>query len=169
VRISNSAWLLTLAVVTVCIAGCGHPDPTKTRLPTSESVVAYPQAIGIPYDRYILLRHGERLVALKVSARSVRGEHISYSWKEIRGGAGDDPVPEVRAGQGVSTEESISGRIDIPGLRLTWSRGSADLGWLYWPEGDTDFAVFSRPWLRQTEIDPNSRDGRWLEQKKYRR
>jgi len=162
--VTRARWLLTLGTVIVCAAGCGVDRPESTPFPAADRVVANSQAVGIPYDSYVLIKDGDRLIALKITSLSALGEHISYSWEELEYTAGDQGRPVVRRGQGETSEleHLMTGRIGIPGLDLTWSRGSSGVGWLYWPEEDREFAVFSRPWLRPAEIDPKSRSGKWL-------
>ena len=157
-------WLLTLAAAIVFAAGCGGDRPESTPLPSVDRVVANPQAVGIPYGTYVLIKDGDRLIALKITSTSVLGDQISYSWEELEHSAGNRGGPVVRRGQGETSElqPQLRGRIGLPGLDLAWSRGSSGVGWVYWPENDRDFAVFSRPWLRPAAIDPKSRSGKWL-------
>jgi len=161
-----------LPVATLCVAlaiatGCGGDHAPSTPNPTRDRVVANDWAVGVPYEVFVLLRDGDRLLALKINSRSPLGSEISYSWEEIRT-TDRGTAPEVRRGHGETSENNrlMTGRIAIPGLDLQWSRGSSDLGWIYWPEGRDDFSVFSRTWLRPAEIDPNSRSGRWLSRKR---
>jgi hypothetical protein len=145
-------------------AGCGRDRPFEPSHPTPDLVVARPQAIGIPYDRYILIRDRDRLLALKLSSDSALGEHIFYEWEEIEPLGRGPSSHDLLRGKGETAERlhDPMGRIDIPDLSLVWSRGSRDLGWIYWPDDDREFAVYSRPWLRPAEIDPKSRAGTWL-------
>lgn len=158
VRLAPLAAAISIAV------GCGGDRPASPPHPTPDRVVADSRAIGVPYDVCVLLRDGDRLLALKISSRSPLGEHISYSWEEIHR-ADPGSTPPVDRGRGETSEDhrQLMGRIDLPGLSLRWSRGSSDLGWIYWPDDRQDFAVFSRTWLRPAEIDPSSRSGKWLE------
>ena len=157
-------WLLTLGTAIICAAGCGGDPPVSTPLPTVDRVVTNPQAFGVPYGTYVLIKDGDRLIALKITTASALGDHISYSWEEFEHTAGDRSGPVARRGQGETSEMQnlLTGRIAIPGLGLTWSRGSSRVGWVYWPGDDHDFAVFSRPWMQPAEIDPKSRSGKWL-------
>jgi hypothetical protein len=153
-----------LAVMLVLAAGCGGDRAVQPTHPTPDRVVARPQAVGVPYDRYILIKDRQRLLALKLSSDSALGEHVLYEWEEIDPSGRGSPSHDLLRGTGETAERlhDPMGRIDIPDLSLVWSRGSRDLGWIYWPDDDREFAVYSRPWLRPAEIDPTSRAGTWL-------
>jgi hypothetical protein len=154
--------LPAVVVATATAIGCGTPPPEGHRLPTEDQVIITRQAAGIPYDRFILLRDRDRVLALAVSARSPRGDHIGYRWWVAAGDLKGPPIAWTRSGEGEASEVDFTGTIDLPGLRLSWSRGSSALGWIYWPEDRPQFAVYSRPWSELIAVNPASGDGKWL-------
>jgi hypothetical protein len=161
-----SRWLVAgTAVGLLWFAACSRPAPGPQRFPTGSQVVANSQGVGVPYDQYILVQDSEQLIALKITARSPRGEHIAYQWSITPAESGGFRGGDVTHGEGVTSEDPYTGRITVPGLRLDWSKGSSQMGWIYWPERGRDIGVFSRAWSRLDEIDPRLLKGRWLRSK----
>jgi hypothetical protein len=162
---------LALAAVLVAAgAACGRPatDP-QPALPTADSLAATANAVGVPYGRYLLIRRGERLIALHLTAVSPLGDRVGYRWY-VAGGDGRFARPEsLEEGGGEAVEHPYTGRITLPGpLTLDWSRGSPDFGWLYWPEGSGNYAVYSRPFADLADVGARQDDGRWLTRDQFR-
>lgn len=149
--------------------GCGVRGPEPTRYPSEEQVVADHRAIGVPYGRFVLFRDGDRLVAVELSPRAARGERIHYRWAISPSGSSGFSGSESQQGEAETFEQQGTGLISVPGLNLRWSRGSAELGWIYWPKDGREFSVYSRPWLELEDIDAESREGKWLRRKQFRR
>lgn len=165
------AFRVTLALVlAVAVGACNRRPPEQRRLvPTGDLLAATPNAVGVPYGRVIVLRHGEHLIAVSFTASSQLGDRISYRWY-MAGNDGDFREPNsLEQGTGEAVEQPYTGRIALPGrLVLEWSRGSDGFGWLYWPERPTDYAVYSRPFVDLDELADGVRGGRWLEQEMFR-
>jgi hypothetical protein len=161
------------AIGVVCampvLVGCRAKAPEIGAFPTEEQVIADVRAIGVPYGRYVLFGDGDRLVALKIASRSALGERIHYWWAVSEPGSSTFSQAEGGRGEGDSSESQYTGVITVPGLNLEWSRGSATLGWVYWPKDGRDFRVYSRPWRELEDIDPRSREGTWLTREQFRR
>jgi hypothetical protein len=166
-RLALSAIGAVLALST--LAGCRAETPPIGSLPTDEQVTADVRAIGVPYGRYVLFRHADRLVALKIASRSALGERIHYWWAVSEPGSSTFSTTEGDRGEGVTSESQFTGSISVPGLNLEWSRGSASLGWIYWPKDGREFQVFSRPWREVEDIDARSRAGTWMSREQFRR
>jgi len=151
------------------LGGCSGPAPVTAKYPTQDTITATDQAIGVPFDRFVLMRDADRYLALRITARSTRGERIHYQWAiaaaQSTGFAGAD----VQRGEGESVEQQFTGSITLPGIKLAWSRGSAELGWIYWPDDGRAFSVFSRPWRELEDIDTRARAGKWLERSQFRK
>jgi hypothetical protein len=153
---------LVLLIAAISLTACKGPLPKRPQIPTRDRVVASTNSIGIPYDRIVLLRYRDRLLALEVSARTELGDNIRYLWYSVdeRDGFGSELV---ESGEGETAERPFTGRITLPGpLTLEWSRGSTGMGWLYWPKGDVDLAVYSRSFERLADIEAQRGGGRWL-------
>lgn len=155
--------------VTAVLSGCRAEVPDTGARPTEEQVTADHRAIGVPYGRYVVMEHEGRLVALKIASRSPLGDRIHYWWAVTRPGSIDFSRDEQDSGEGDTSEAQFTGVISVPGLNLEWSRGSANLGWLYWPKDGSEFRVYSRPFRDVEDIDPRSREGTWLEREQFRR
>jgi hypothetical protein len=141
---------------------CARRGPEPQRYPSGSQLVANSQGVGVPYGRWVLVRDSSRLVALKITARSPRGEHISYEWSATALDSEGFRSRSADHGKGTASEEPFTGHISLPGMRLEWSRGSSKMGWLYWPERGGEISVFSRAWNDIDDIDPASLQGRWL-------
>lgn len=166
-RISLSAIGVALSISV--LAGCRAKPPETGALPTETQVIADFRAIGVPYGLWVLFGDDDRLVALKIAARSGLGDRIHYWWAVSAPGSETFPESEGARGEGDTSEEQFTGLISVPGLNLEWSRGSATLGWVYWPKDGRDFRVYSRPWQEVEDIDARSRDGTWLKREQLRR
>jgi hypothetical protein len=161
---------LTAALAAAALA-CGRaPGELPTAQPTADTLAATPNAAGIPYGRYILIRHDGRLIALHVTAISQLGDRISFRWYAA-GGDGRFTSPELlERDEGETVERPYTGRITLPGrLVLDWSRGSTEFGWLYWPEGPGDYAVYSLPFAELAGVAAGGNGGRWLTAEDFRR
>ena len=152
-------------------ASCKRPPAAPQRvLPSAEQLAATPNAVGIPYDCYLLIRRDDRRIALHVAAVSPLGDRVSYRWY-LADGDGRFSRPEaLEQGAGETVEHPYTGRISLPGpLTLDWSRGSTTFGWLYWPESGGDYAVYSRPFAELADAAAGRDGGRWLERDMFRR
>lgn len=169
-RIETARLVLAAVVVAVGAACDRTATAPKPALPTADTLAATPNAVGIPYGRYLLIRRGEHLIALHLTAVSPLGDRVDYRWY-VAGPDGRFARPELlERGGGEAVERPYTGRITLPGrLTLDWSRGSKEFGWLYWPEGSADYAVYSRPFAELADADPGRDGGRWLEQDMFRR
>ena len=166
-----TARLVLAAVLAAAGAACDRAATTpRPALPTADTLAATPNAVGIPYGRYLLIRRDERLIALHLTALTPLGDRVAYRW-HLAGGGGLFSRPEaLEHGDGEAVEQPYTGRITLPGpLTLDWSRGSQEFGWLYWPEGSGDYAVYSRPFIALADADPGRDGGRWLTRDMFRR
>jgi hypothetical protein len=160
---------LGILIALAALMGCDVPGPEHAKYPTSEQLVATPQAVGVPYDRFVLIRDGDRSVALRISSQSPWGELIRYEWAIAESVRADVAAEFEQRGMGQSKEDRVTGTIAVPDLHLTWSRGSTDLGWIYWPKDGRDFRVFSRPFAELDKIDTSSKMGKWLVEEQFRK
>lgn len=166
-----TARLVLAAVLAAAGAACDRPATApQPALPTADTLAATSNAVGIPYGRYLLIRRGEHLIALHLTAVSPLGDRVAYRWY-LADGDGRFSRPEaLEHGDGEAVEHPYTGRITLPGpLTLDWSRGSQEFGWLYWPEGSGDYAVYSRPVAELADADPGRDGGRWLMRDEFRR
>ena len=157
------------ALTITAIGGCRAQPPEAGALPTEEQVIADVRAIGVPYGSFVLFADGDRLVALKIASRSTLGDRIHYWWAVSEPGSSTFSHSDGERGEGDTSEDQFTGVITVPGLLLEWSRGSATLGWVYWPKDGRDFRVYSRPWRNVEDIDARSREGTWLRREQFRR
>jgi hypothetical protein len=145
---------------------CARPAPDPPSTSNYGQVTANRRAVRIPYGQYVLLRSDHHIVALKVRSRSPRGEHISYQWSMVQSDDVGTSGGEPSRGEGETSEQPYDGLITVPNLRLTWSRGSAQVGWLYWPEDGQRLEVCSQSWTELADVDPAA--GSWLHQGMFR-
>ncbi len=155
------------AVLLLTLAACPGTGPEHAPYPTGEQIVANSRAFGVPYGRYILLRHDRQLLALNISSRSRLGDSISYQWWVVTPGSPTLEDTDLTHGGGETSEQPFEGRITLPGLGLVWSRGSSEMGWLYWPEGDRAVSVNSSPCLDRHMVESCSRAGKWLSREMF--
>jgi hypothetical protein len=166
----RSRILIALALA-AALAGCDRTPPEQQQgMPTGDRLSATPNAVGIPYDRVIVIRHGDRLIALSLTASSQLGDRVDYHWVRADDSGGFSRPESLEQGTGEAIERPYTGRVALPDrLVLTWSRGSDTFGWLYWPEQPTDYAVYSRPFAALGELDGGLHDGRWLEREMFQK
>ena len=166
-----AARIALVVAVASAVAACGRaPTVPRPALPTADSLAATPNAVGVPYGRFLLVRRDERLIALHLTALSPLGDRVAYRWY-VAGPGGRFARPEsLEQGGGEALERPYTGRISLPGpLTLDWSRGSKEFGWLYWPEGSGDYAVYSRPFAELADTAAGRDDGRWLTRDEFRK
>jgi hypothetical protein len=131
--------------------------------PTQQRLAAKPHAVGVPYQRFAIVRYENRLVALRLGAVSELGDRISYEWIAADGSGSFSAAAADSRGAGEAVEQPHTGHITIPGFpRLLWSRGSTDAGWIYWSEDDDVTEFFSLAFGDLDEIDLNHRSGSWI-------
>jgi hypothetical protein len=153
-----------MGAVVVTAAGCsGTPPEALLEQPTAERLAAKPNAVGVPYDRYVLVRSEDLLFAIRIHAESVFGERVAYEWYRMAPGGPGTAAEPRETGQGETEESPYTGRISIPGgPSLVWSRGSRVSGWLYWPERGPEVEFYSFAFRDIEAIDPLRSSGRWL-------
>ncbi|MGD9252881.1 MAG: hypothetical protein PVG92_02980 [Holophagae bacterium] len=149
-----SAWFLLLASASGCI-GPGPPP----RVPTEGRVSVSTRNIGIPYGPIVLFRADDRQIALRVTRASGQGTRIDYEWSATQPGSA--AFSPSNTGRGSVNETTRVGRIAAGPLLLNWSRGSAEMGWIYWPDADFGLEVCSRTFADLEEIDLDSKRLRW--------
>ena len=162
---------LAVAAAIAAAAACSRPPAgPEPALPSADRLTATRNAVGIPYDRFLLIRRNQRMLALHVTALSPLGDRVSYRWY-LADAAGRFSGPEaLEQGAGEAVERPYTGRIALPGpLNLDWSRGSTSFGWLYWPENVGEYAVYSRPFTELAEVAAGRDDGQWLKRDMFRR
>jgi hypothetical protein len=171
---SHGALIARLAVVAAAAAtatACSRPPAApEPALPTVDSLAATRNAVGVPYDRYLLIRRDERRIALHVTALSPLGDRVAYRWYLADADGRFSRPAALEQGAGEAVERPYTGRIVLPGrLTLDWSRGSTSFGWLYWPENVGDYAVYSLPFTELAEVAAGRDGGRWLTRDDFRR
>ena len=76
-----TARLVLAAVLAAAGAACDRAATTpRPALPTADTLAATPNAVGIPYGRYLLIRRDERLIALHLTALTPLGDRVAYRW-----------------------------------------------------------------------------------------
>jgi len=162
--------LATALALVAAIAACNRLPREQARdRPTADGLAATANAVGVPYQRYVVIRHGGHLVALTMKAGSQLGDHVAYRWYLAQEERQFRQPESLEQGSGEAVERPYTGRVALPDrLVLEWSRGSDAFGWLYWPEQATDYAVFSRPFADLSDIGGGLRGGRWLEREMFR-
>jgi len=160
---------LAVALTVVALAACGRPRPEYSPQPDGTHLVANDRAVGVPYDRYFLLRHGDRHTVLHIESKTQLGNKIFYRWLAAEAGARSFAVDAATGGEGETEEDPFDGRISLPGLTLRWSRGSGATGWIYWPQGTTELEIYSRPWQHIDDVNPRRGGGKWLRESKFRK
>lgn len=143
---------------------CSRSQPGEhLEQPTGEQLAARPNAVGVPYHRYILIRHRDRLTALRVEALSAFGERVAYDWYRADSNGRFTATEGQERGRGETAESPHTGRITVPdGPSLEWSRGSQTSGWLYWPDQGSEVEFYSLAFGDLGSISEHSRGGRWL-------
>jgi len=170
-RCTQIARLAVAAAIAAAAAACNRPPAgPEQALPSADRLTATRNAVGIPYNRFLLIRRNQHLLALHVTALSPLGDRVSYRWY-LADAAGRFSGPEaLEQGAGEAVERPYTGRIALPGpLNLDWSRGSTSFGWLYWPENVGDYAVYSRSFTELAEVAAGRGDGQWLKRDMFRR
>jgi hypothetical protein len=139
-----------LVIAATLLVNCGGP-PRPPEHPTFERVAVNQRAIGIPYGAVVLFQVADQLVALRVVDAPLRGFAIEYEWNAA---PADLAVFETTAtGAGQTDERRRRGTISAGPLYLEWSRGSAESGWLYWPEDSNLVSVCSITFRSVERID----------------
>jgi hypothetical protein len=169
-RIRHAALTSALAVV-AALAACDRRPPEQAReRPTTDGLAATANAIGVPYQSYVVIRHDGNFIALTMEAGSQLGDRVSYRWYLAEEERQFSQPDSLEHGGGEAVERPFTGRIALPdGLVLEWSRGSTAFGWLYWPQQPTEYAVFSRPYQGLSESAGGLRGGRWLTHDMFQR
>lgn len=138
------------AIAASLLVGCGGP-PRPPEHPTHERVAVNQRAIGIPYGAVALFRVDDQLVALRVVDAPLWGFAIEYEWNAA---PADLTAFETSAtGAGQTDEKKQHGAVRAGPLYLKWSRGSAESGWLYWPEDSKSVSVCSITFRSVERID----------------
>ena len=160
----SRATLALFALAAAALTACGRIG-SPPQYPTTDRVAADRRAIGIPYDRLVLLRRGEQMVALRVTWASRLGDSIDYQWFASRPDTANFTDPTT--GEGKAQESGYTGRVAAGSMVLAWSRGSTEFGWLYWPDDGDEFAVCSRAWGSLEEVDPEAPGVRWYTREQF--
>jgi hypothetical protein len=153
-----------MAAVVVAPLACSRTAPEALlEQPTVERLAAKPNAVGVPYGRYVLIRFEDQLYAIEIRALSVFGERVAYEWYRLEPSGGRAAAEPLSSGRGEAEERPYTGRISIPdGPSLIWSKGSRSSGWLYWPDQGPEVAFYSHAFDELQAIDPYRSSGRWL-------
>jgi hypothetical protein len=146
--------VLLLASASACVGPAPPP-----RVPTEQRVSASARNIGIAYGPFVLFRADGRLIALRVTNASGQGTRIDYEWVATQ--PGSTQFSPANTGRGAVNETTRVGRIAAGPLLLNWSRGSGEIGWIYWPDVDFGLEVCSRTFTALEDIDPESKRLRW--------
>jgi hypothetical protein len=128
-------------------------------MPTGDRIAASHRNIGIPYGPYVVFRGGDRYIALRVTASNQLGNRIGYEWAATGPGLGE--FASAEQGRGSAEESGSVARIAAGPLLLNWSRGSGEIGWIYWPDDALGVAVCSRTFSNLEDLDLESKRLRW--------
>jgi hypothetical protein len=150
-----------LIVVLTATLGCdGVPRPPNW--PTFDRVAVSEHSIGIPYGSVVVFRTAGQLVALRVVDASRWGYKIEYEWQatapgtEVFGGTTRETATTEE-----NTENNRCGSIRAGPLFLQWSRGSEEMGWLYWPDKEGEISVCAVTWSSVDSIDLQNPEVFW--------
>lgn len=139
-------------------------DEDRLDRPSADRLAVKPSAVGVPYDRFVVIRHDGHVVAVDLHATSQLGDRVRYQWYEANADGRFAPEADLEQGEGEAVERPHTGRIAIPNLPLLqWSRGSQESGWVYWPERDTGLEFYSNTFASLTEIATRGGTGRWID------
>lgn len=161
----RGVFLAGLAAAAGILWSCGGP-PAPPREPNDRRVAASHRNIGIPYGPWVLLQGGDRVVALRVTSASPLGNRIDYEW--AAGSAQSNRFSPTDRGRGSLEERASVERLSAGPLLLNWSRGSGEVGWLYWPDNDIGFAVCATTFEDLEDIRPDSRRYRWYTRERFK-
>ena len=161
---SLRVWLGLAAVAGCALLSCTRePEQQPLVLPEGDRLAATANAVGIPYDRVVVVCHRDRLIALTLGSDSQLGDRVSYHWVVADDRSLFRDAERLDQGDGETVESPHTGRIALPDrLNLNWSRGSGGFGWLYWPERVDGFAVYSRAFATVADVADGPHGGRWL-------
>ena len=152
--------VLLAVITTACSRGTVEE---RLAQPTAERLAIRPSAVGVPYDRFVLVRNERRLTALRIRPDAAFGARVTYEWYLADDHGRFSHDDSQRVGRGETEESPHTGRISLPGgLTVEWSRGSETSGWLYWPAQGPPMEVFSQTFADLRSIDPRRSSGRWL-------
>lgn len=154
-----------LVALTLGISACTRiADEDRLDFPTAQRLAIKPSAVGVPYDRFVVIRYDGRVIAVNLHATSQLGDRVRYRWFKANADGWFVPEAKLEQGEGEAVERPHTGRIAIPNLpTLQWSRGSQESGWIYWPERDTGLEIFSDAFATLSEIETRRGTGRWLD------
>ncbi len=168
--VRRADWLFRVGIgllvgLAVGSSSCSRKSPEeRLDFPTADRLAVKPSAVGVPYDRFVVIRHDEGLVAVNLHATSQLGDRVLYQWYRANADGWFAPEASLEMGEAEAVERPHTGRIAIPGFpTLVWSRGSQESGWIYWPEQDTGLAIFSRAFATLPDIETRTGSGRWLQ------
>jgi hypothetical protein len=132
-----------LILVLAATSGCDDV-PRPPYRPTSDRVAVSQRSIGIPYGSVVVFRTAGQLVALRVVDAQRWGYEIEYEWQATA--PGSDTFDGTYQGTARTEEELGFGSVRAGPLFLRWSRGSENMGWLYWPDKKSDIKVSAITW-----------------------
>ena len=119
--------------------------------------------MSVEYHKFVLFRSGGDTFAFHILPHPKDGEDgITYTWYRLPGGGHDSFSPKVEVGQGETKEVNGSGVVKAGPLKMEWSKGNRDSGWLYWHDAPNDVAVYSLQWMRLEDATKKSESGRWI-------
>ena len=151
---SATVWFAGPIIAFCCAAIACDDVPRPPDRPTFDRVAVTERSIGIPYGSVVVFRTAGQLVALRVIESERWGYQIEYEWQAT---APDSEIFDgKRQGAGATDENRENrrlGTIRAGPLLLRWSRGSEEMGWLYWPENENDISVCAITWGSVDSID----------------
>jgi len=153
-----------LVALTFGISSCSREQHgERLDFPTKHRLAVKPSAVGVPYDRFVVIQHDEHIIAINLHATSKLGDRVRYRWYKANADGRFAPVASLKQGDGEAVERPHTGRLAVPGLpTLQWSRGSQESGWIYWPEQDTGLRIYPTAFVTLPEIETQSGSGSWL-------
>ncbi|MDB5304471.1 MAG: hypothetical protein JWM97_2020 [Phycisphaerales bacterium] len=143
------------------IGPAGPPAPVPTeRLPLVDE-----NQVRIPYNKFVLLRRGERTIALRMRADPKQALDATYEWFDLSTGVGPATRPASGSplkGHGRTSGSALISAFVADSLLVLWSPCTGDSGWIGFPGDAPPLAVSATAWETFEEIKPSGDPDAWL-------
>jgi len=136
--------------------------------PVAELSPIQGDTVSVTYHQFTLFRSGSDTFAIHILPHPKYGEDgITYTWYRLPGGGRDFLSRRVEIGHGEARESGATRIESVPvvqagTLRMEWSKGNRDSGWLYWRDAPKDVAVYPSPFKRLEDVATSLDSDRWV-------
>ena len=156
-------------------AGVGA-GPGQSPAPEEERFQIKGGNVRFEYDRFLLLRHDGKIIALRAEPDPRYGwDGITYRWYRLTDGtdqffkpspAGGEssPNPNVETGRGETREGDVgrgSGAIEAGPLAIKWSKSGPRSGWLYLDEIKEPVEIYAEQFDRIEDFSGKLDEEKW--------